>query len=149
MENREQQILSEIKNMMGAIRAQLEMLDAKMAELQQCVDPEDFDNNPIELEIDDDSVAEVQSEPVVESAVVQGVIEESVQVEEPEDLPEYEAEEEVEDDSEDYEPESEPEPEPEPESEPEPEPESEPEVDEEDEDDDDFYLGRVAKISWQ
>ena len=138
MENREQQILSEIKNMMGAIRAQLEMLDAKMAELQQCVDPEDFDNNPIELEIDDDSVAEVQSEPVVESAVVQGVIEESVQVEEPEDLPEYEAEEEVEDDSEDYEPESEPEPEPEPESEPEPEPESEPEVDEEDEDDDDL-----------
>ena len=52
MENREQQILSEIKEMMGTIRAQLEMLDAKMAELQQCVDPEDYDNNPIELDID-------------------------------------------------------------------------------------------------
>ena len=52
MENREQQILSEIKAMMGSIRSQLELLDAKMAELQQCVDPEDFDNNPIELDID-------------------------------------------------------------------------------------------------
>ena len=52
MENREQQILSEIKNMMGTIRAQLELLDAKMAELQQCVDPEEFDNNPIELDIE-------------------------------------------------------------------------------------------------
>ena len=40
MENREQQILAEIKVMMGSIRTQLELLDAKMAELQQCVDPE-------------------------------------------------------------------------------------------------------------
>ena len=52
MENREQQILSEIKSMMGTIRAQLELLDAKMVELQQCVDPDDFDNNPIEVDID-------------------------------------------------------------------------------------------------
>ena len=52
MENREQQILSEIKAMMGAIRVQLEQLDSKMAELQRCVDPEDSDNDPIELDID-------------------------------------------------------------------------------------------------
>ena len=52
MENREQQILSEIKAMMESIRAQIELLDAKMVELQQCVDPEEFDNNPIELDID-------------------------------------------------------------------------------------------------
>ena len=52
MENREQQILSEIKTMMSTIRVQLELLDAKMAELQQCVDPEEFDTNPIELDID-------------------------------------------------------------------------------------------------
>jgi hypothetical protein len=58
MENREQQILSEIKSMMGTIRTQLELLDAKMAELQQCVDPEDFDNNPIELELEDIAVEE-------------------------------------------------------------------------------------------
>lgn len=53
MENKEQQILSEIKSMMGAIRSQLELLDAKMAELQQCVDPEEFDSNPIELDIEE------------------------------------------------------------------------------------------------
>lgn len=52
MENREQQILSEIKVMMESIRVQIELLDAKMVELQQCVDPEEFDNNPIELDID-------------------------------------------------------------------------------------------------
>ena len=53
MENKEQKILSEIKSMMSTIRTQLELLDAKMAELQQCVDPEEFNNNPIELDIED------------------------------------------------------------------------------------------------
>lgn len=49
MENREQQILSEIKTMMSSIRIQLEKLDAKMAELQQVVDPDDV---AIDLDID-------------------------------------------------------------------------------------------------
>ena len=139
MENREQQILSEIKSMMGTIRAQLEMLDAKMAELQQCVDPEDFDNNPIELEIDDDTVAAVQNDAVYESVAVQAVIDELKQVDEQEDMPEYEAEEE----QEECEPEPEVEEEPE-ESEEEPEIEDEPEEEEtepeteEEEDDDDL-----------
>lgn len=53
MENREQQILSEIKSMMASIRSQLERLDAKMAELQQVVDPEEFDSTPIDIEIDE------------------------------------------------------------------------------------------------
>ena len=57
MENKEQQILSEIKSMMASIRIQLERLDAKMAELQQVVDPEDFDAEPIDIEIDIDAVA--------------------------------------------------------------------------------------------
>ena len=102
MENREQQILSEIKAMMESIRTQLELLDAKMAELQQCVDPEEFDNNPIELDIDvpdtfeDDSVAEV---------VVDDLPEPEVEEVESEEV--YEAE-----------------PEPEQESDPEPEPET-------------------------
>ena len=60
MENREQQILSEIKSMMASIRSQLERLDAKMAELQQVVDPEEFDMAPIDIDIDD----AVQEEPV-------------------------------------------------------------------------------------
>lgn len=146
MENREQQILSEIKSMMGTIRAQLEMLDAKMAELQQCVDPDEFDNNPIELEIDDVAVDVVTDDVVAESVAVQEVMEMEEREEEPESVPEYDDEEEFEQEECDIEPEpeseSEPEPEPddEPESEPEPESESEPEVpavvEEEDDDDD-------------
>jgi hypothetical protein len=53
MENREQEILSEIKSMMASIRSQLEKLDAKMAELQQAVDPEGVEAEPIEINIDD------------------------------------------------------------------------------------------------
>ena len=45
--------------MMASIRSQLEMLDAKMAELQQVVDPEGFEANSINIEIDD---AEMQSQ---------------------------------------------------------------------------------------
>ena len=58
MENREQQILSEIKTMMASIRIQLEKLDAKMAELQQVVDPEDVAAMPIDLEIDENEIVE-------------------------------------------------------------------------------------------
>ena len=105
MENREQQILSEIKDMMGTIRTQLELLDAKMAELQQCVDPEDFNNNPIELDIDDIEAAVQPDADVVEDDLPF------------DDMPE---------------PEPEPEPEPTPEPEPEPEPEK---VEEDDDDD--------------
>lgn len=125
MENREQQILSEIKSMMGTIRSQLEMLDAKMAELQQCVDPDEFDNNPIELEIDDVTVDVVTDDAVGESIAVQEVMEMEEHEEEPESVQEYDDEEEFEQEECDIEP----------------EPESEPEVPavvEEEEDDDDL-----------
>ena len=56
MENREQQILSEIKSMMSSIRMQLEQLDAKMAELQQVVDPDDVSAIPIDLDIVENDV---------------------------------------------------------------------------------------------
>jgi hypothetical protein len=62
MENREQQILSEIKAMMASIRSQLEILDAKMAELQQSVDPQEIDMSPIDLDLADFS--EVKAEEV-------------------------------------------------------------------------------------
>ncbi len=52
MENREQQILSEIKEMMASIRSQLEMLDMKMAELQHEVDPEEFEADAMDMELD-------------------------------------------------------------------------------------------------
>ena len=110
MENREQQILSEIKAMMVSIRVQLEKLDDKMAELQQVVDPEDVAAEPIDLEIETSLLEEktpevviqeipLQQEPVVEEALV------------------------------------EPQPEPQTEPQPEPQPESLP-VQEEDDDDD-------------
>lgn len=52
MENKEQQILSEIKAMMATIRQQMEMLDAKMAELQQMSRLEGEEVAPIVLDID-------------------------------------------------------------------------------------------------
>lgn len=66
MENKEQQILSEIKSMMASIRVQLERLDAKMAELQQVVDPEEFEAESIDLEIDEPLVAEQVVEEMVQ-----------------------------------------------------------------------------------
>ena len=164
MENREQQILSEIKSMMASIRSQLERLDAKMAELQQVVDPEEFDMAPIDIDIDEVAheepvqIVEVQEIPMEVEEPVEEVVEESD--EEVADLPEDEPEaiepeeeplEETEPES-DLEPElaevSEPEPVEEQEPESEPEPEAEPEIDDdlpfaetpapEEEDDDDL-----------
>ena len=66
MENKEQQILSVIKSMMASIRVQLERLDAKMAELQQVVDPEEFEAESIDLEIDEPLVAEQVVEEMVQ-----------------------------------------------------------------------------------
>ena len=58
MENREQHILSEIKAMMASVRSQLERLDAKMAELQQIVDPEEVEAESIDIELDVDEVVD-------------------------------------------------------------------------------------------
>lgn len=54
MENRQQQILSEIQEMMSSIRTQLEKLDAKMSEFQQSFDTEGVISAPIDIEIDDE-----------------------------------------------------------------------------------------------
>lgn len=88
MENKEQQILSEIKSMMASIRVQLERLDAKMAELQQVVDPEEFEADSIDLEIDEPLVAEQIVEEMVQEQEIP-LAEEVVEAEaEVEDLPE-------------------------------------------------------------
>lgn len=101
MENREQQILSEIKSMMASIRSQLEILDAKMAELQQTVDPQEIDMVPIDLDLADVSEDDIAQEVVVVSDDlpfddVPEVAEESVSVSEPE--PVHEPLQETEDD---------------------------------------------------
>ena len=71
MENRERQILSEIMDMMASIRSQLEILDEKMAQLQQAVRQEDVDETPIDLDIDDlmDEPVEVEPEEVSDESV--------------------------------------------------------------------------------
>lgn len=56
MENKDRQILSEIKDMMASLRSQMEALEAKFDELQQLVSQEDTDVDfidPIDLDIDD------------------------------------------------------------------------------------------------
>ena len=135
MENREQQILSEIKSMMASIRIQLERLDAKMAELQQVVDPEDVAAMPIDLDIDEDALQISVQETVVEDDLPFGdepAAEPEHTEEEPITEPEPESETEPESEPE---PKSEPEPEPEQEPEPEPTVESEPQAEEDDDDD--------------
>ena len=90
MENREQQILSEIKSMMSSIRSQLELLDAKMALLQQAVDSKGEPADPIDLDITDDDlpfaddpVSIVEPDPVVEPEPDPVLIADPEPVEEP------------------------------------------------------------------
>ena len=52
MENKEQQILAEIRTMMASLRQQMETLDAKMAQLQQLTQSDDEELTPIVLDID-------------------------------------------------------------------------------------------------
>ena len=70
MENRQQQILSEIQSMMTSIRNQFNLLDAKISEFQQCVAAEDeqetIDLEPIEFR----SLANEQAEEVESADVV-------------------------------------------------------------------------------
>lgn len=53
--------------MMASIRLQLEQLDAKMAELQQSVDPEGIEAEPIDIDLDETVAPEVVAEPVEQS----------------------------------------------------------------------------------
>ena len=115
MENRQQQILSEIQEMMSSIRTQLEKLDAKMSEFQQSFDSEGVISAPIDIEIDEEylnaeTVEQVEldiPEPVAEPEPVtepEPVVEpEPEPVEEPEPVvePEPAAEPVVEEDDDD------------------------------------------------
>ena len=53
MENRQQQILAEIQELMSSVRSQLEKLDAKMQEFQQVADPQGDMAIPIDIDIDE------------------------------------------------------------------------------------------------
>jgi hypothetical protein len=120
MENRQQQILSEIQELMSSVRSQLEKLDAKMQEFQQSIDPQGDMAMPIDIDIDESYLNEevvIEADldlPEVQVAEPEAVVE---TVEEPvaEDIPEPVIE-------------AEPEVEIEPVVDVEPEPEQEPEV---------------------
>ena len=149
MENREQQILSEIKSMMSSIRIQLEKLDAKMAELQQVVDPEDVAAMPIDLDIDEMDVPVMAEEVIVDDDLpfVEEPISEEPVIEEPvAELPVEESVAEPEDVEPEPEPEREPESEPEPVLEPAQEPAPQPVVED---DDDDLPLFAEPKTIYQ
>lgn len=110
MENKERQILSEIMELMASVRSQLEILDAKMAELQQTVGQEAEDLLPIDLEIDDDVTSDdlpSEQETVDEQVEACEDVEEDVE-EDDGDLPIFA------------------DPEPDPEQDPEPDQDSEP-----------------------
>ncbi len=124
MENRQQQILSEIQELMSSVRSQLEKLDAKMQEFQQLADSQGDMIVPIDIDIDESYLNEevvVETDldlPEVQDAEPEAVVE---TVKEPvaEDMPEpvIEAEPEVEIDpvvDVEHEPEQEPEVEVEP-----------------------------------
>lgn len=71
MENRQQQILSEIQSMMTSIRNQFNLLDAKISEFQQCVAAEDeqetIDLEPIEfISLANEQAVGVESADVVD-----------------------------------------------------------------------------------
>ena len=126
MENRQQQILAEIQELMSSVRSQLEKLDAKMQEFQQVIDPQGDMAMPIDIDIDESYLNE---EIVVEADLDLPETQET----EPETVVEI-AEELVAEETPapvvDVEPEVEIEPVVEPEPEPEPEPEVEPDVEE-------------------
>ena len=97
MENRQQQILSEIQSMMTSIRNQFNLLDAKISEFLQCVPAEEeqetIDLEPIEfislateLEVAEEEVA-IEEEPVAEPEVADDLPEVAGDLPEDDDLP--------------------------------------------------------------
>ena len=74
MKNNEQQILAEIRTMMASLRQQMEMLDAKMVQLQQLTQSDDEEVTPIVLDIDTFAQpVDVPSEELVEISVEDSV----------------------------------------------------------------------------
>ena len=69
MENKELQILSEIKDLMASLRAQMELLETKIAQLQHVAGQEDEDMTPIDLDLDDMMVEPVDEIPETEDVV--------------------------------------------------------------------------------
>ena len=116
MENKELQILSEIKDLMTSLRSQMELLEIKFAQLQHVAGQEDEDMTPIDLDLDDMMVEPVDEIPEIEDVVepeaevpeteisvtdvqeVEDVVEQEAEVPEAEDVVEPVVEDTVDDD---------------------------------------------------
>ena len=116
MENKELQILSEIKDLMTSLRSQMELLEIKFAQLQHVAGQEDEDMTPIDLDLDDMMVEPVDEIPEIEDVVepeaevpeteisvtdvqeVEDVVEQEAEVPEAEDVVEQVVEDTVDDD---------------------------------------------------
>lgn len=87
MENKESQILSEIMTMMASLRSQMDLLEAKVVELQSLAGQEDTDMTPIDLDLDDIIAGPVVTAEEPEAGVVvePEVVEEPVATVETED----------------------------------------------------------------
>ena len=93
MENRQQQILSEIQELMSSVRSQLEKLDAKMQEFQQVTDPQGDMAMPIDIDIDESYLnEEIVVEADLDLQETQETEPETVAEPEPEPEPEPEVE---------------------------------------------------------
>lgn len=98
MENRDQQILSEITSLIESIKSQLAVLEDKLAQITMSPVLEEEDLAPIDLEIiEDEPVADVVEMPVEEPVEIEEPVEteELVEIEEPvedDDLPFYDEE---------------------------------------------------------
>ena len=106
MENREQQILSEMTSLIESIKSQLAVLEEKLAQITQTPQDEEDDMVPIDLEIieDEDVVETSAGEPVEVEEPVEAVteidapvdelveVDEPVEVEEPVEIEELEEE---------------------------------------------------------
>lgn len=93
MENRQQQILSEIQELMSSVRSQLEKLDAKMQEFQQVADPQGDMAMPIDIDIDESYLnEEIVVEADLDLQETQETEPETVVEPEPEPEPEPEVE---------------------------------------------------------
>ena len=96
MENREQQILSEMTSLIESIKSQLAVLEEKLAQITQTPQDEEDDMVPIDLEIiEDEDVVETSAgepveveEPVEPVAEIDAPVDEPVVVDEPVDVEE-------------------------------------------------------------
>ena len=89
MENREQQIFLEIREMIASVRAQLDALEAKVDMLSQAPVVEEVEDEPIDLDIEDvlDVIPVAEAVVPVVEPVVAEVVEEVVEPVVDDDLP--------------------------------------------------------------